>query len=103
MGLEDDEVPTHFGSDIKFENENKFRVPLGFADYLVSMAMEGASGEVLRELRDILDELGEIVLADVLKSENLLQLTLKSENKKISLVFENKYPFGFRTGKIFPI
>lgn len=101
MGIAGEDIPTHLDENVKFENQNKFGVPLGFADYLVSNALDGASEEILRELRNSLNELDEIVFADILKSESLLQLTLKSKDKKISLVFENKYPFKFFRGKIF--
>ncbi|MDO8492801.1 MAG: hypothetical protein Q7S34_04125 [bacterium] len=101
MGIAGEDLPSHLDPDINFKNQNKLEIPVGFADYLISKALSDGSKELVNELKNILEELDEIEFADILKSSNLVLLTLKSENKKIALAFEVKYPFKFRNGKIF--
>lgn len=101
MGIAGEDLTSHIDPDVNFKNQNKFGIPIGFADYLISKALDGALGEVLEELKNILGELNEIEFADILQNNNLILLTLKSKYRKMDLVFEIKYPFKFRTGKVF--
>ncbi|MBI2670247.1 MAG: hypothetical protein HYX20_03840 [Candidatus Yanofskybacteria bacterium] len=100
MGIIGDQ-PLHIDPDVKFENQNKFEIPLKFPDYLVSKALEEADSEILEKLKNALKNLNEIVFSDITKSRNLLLLTLKSKNKKMALLFEKFYPFNFQKGKEF--
>lgn len=102
MGIAGEDLPSHLDPDINFKNQNKLEIPVGFADYLVSKALSDGSKELVNELKNMLEELDEIELADISRNYNIVLLTLKSKDKKIDLVFEIKYPFKFRTGKISP-
>ena len=100
MGIVGD-LPSHINEDVRFENENKLDISIEFADYLISNALDGASGEVLEKLKSVLKNLDEITFRDVLETNNLILLALKSENGSISLAFDSKYPFKFKSGESF--
>lgn len=91
------DLPIHLDPDVEFKNENAFTVGLEFVDYLVANAFDGASSDLSEELKETLGQLSEIIFVNILDSGDRLSVVLKSGDKKMTLTFETKYPFNYKT------
>ncbi|MBI2062625.1 MAG: hypothetical protein HYT61_00010 [Candidatus Yanofskybacteria bacterium] len=99
-GFENDEILKYLNPKVKFEDQNKFDLSLGFIDYLLANAFKGASESFSERLKDIVENLDKIIFVDIVTSGNQLRLELKSLNKSIYLIFEMKYPFNYKAGSL---